>query len=46
MCNQIAVGVIDRGVDMAGKPLKVAFAGRKKPSLYVLKLLPKRFGAQ
>ena len=45
-CNEMAVGVIDRGVDMAGKPRKVAFAGRKKPGLYVLKLLPKRFGAQ
>ncbi len=45
-CNEMAVGVIDRGVDVAGKPLKVAFAGRKKPGVYVLKLLPKRFGAQ
>lgn len=46
MCNQMAVGLIDCGVDMTGKPLNVAFAGRKKPGLYVLKLLPKRFGAQ
>ena len=45
-CNEMAVGVIDRGVDMAGKPRKVAFAGRKKAGMYVLKLLPKRFGAQ
>ena len=45
-CNEMAVGVIDRGVDMAGNPRKVAFAGRKKPGLYALKLLPKRFGAQ
>lgn len=45
-CNEMAVGMIDRGVDVVGKPLKVAFAGRKKPGLYVLKLLAKRFGAQ
>ena len=42
----MAVGVIDCGVDVEGKSLKVAFAGRKRPGLYVLKLLPKRFGAQ
>lgn len=45
-CNEMAVGVIDRGVGVARKPLKVAFAGRQKPGLYVLRLLPKRFSAQ
>ena len=31
---------------MSGNPVKVAFAGRKKPGSCFLKLLPKRFGAQ
>lgn len=28
------------------KPVKVAFAGRKRPGRWLLRLLPKRFGAQ
>ena len=45
-CIEMAVGVIDRGLSSTGKPLKLAFAGRKKPGNDLLKLLPRRFAAQ
>lgn len=42
----MVVGTIVRGVDASNKPLKVAFAGRNPPGRWLLRLLPKRFGAQ
>ncbi|KAL6716035.1 hypothetical protein ACLMJK_006997 [Lecanora helva] len=45
-CIEMATGVIDRGLSVAGKPSKLAFAGRKKPRNDLLKLLPRRFAAQ
>ena len=42
----MALGVIERRTDISGKPVKVAFAGRKKPGSSLLKLLQRRFGAQ
>lgn len=45
-CVEMALGIIERGIDDAGKCIRVAFAGRKKPGPCLLKLLPKRFGAQ
>ena len=45
-CIEMALGVIERGTDISGNRIRVAFAGRKKPGRYLLKLLPKRWGAQ
>ena len=45
-CVEMAVGVIDRGLNVVGRSSKIAFAGRKRPGKWLLKLLPKRFAAQ
>ncbi|KAL8961714.1 MAG: hypothetical protein Q9193_001775 [Seirophora villosa] len=45
-CLHMVVGNIVRGVDASNKPLKVAFAGPNPPGRWLLRLLPKRFGAQ
>ena len=42
----MALGVIDRGTDSSGSFVRVAFAGRNQPGSSILRLLPKRFGAQ
>ncbi|KAI4199290.1 MAG: hypothetical protein LQ346_002599 [Caloplaca aetnensis] len=45
-CIDMVVGIVNRGTDGSNKLSKVAFAGRKPPGRWLLKLLPKRFGAQ
>lgn len=45
-CIDMVVGIVDLGNDASNKPMKVAFAGRKPSGRWLLKLLPKRFGAQ
>ncbi|KAL8741879.1 MAG: hypothetical protein Q9184_008331 [Pyrenodesmia sp. 2 TL-2023] len=42
----MVVGIVNRETNGSNKPSKVAFAGRKPPGRWLLKLLPKRFGAQ
>lgn len=42
----MAAGVIELGSNVVSKPSKMAFAGRKRPGKWLLKLLPKRFAAQ
>ena len=45
-CIEMACGVIDRGLNLSDRPSKVGFAGRKKCGKFLLKFLPRRFGAQ
>ena len=45
-CVQMGLGFVNWGTDMSRRPSFVAFAGRKKPGRWLLKLLPKRFRAQ
>lgn len=45
-CIDMVVGIVNRETNGSNKPSKVAFAGRKPPGRWLLKLLPKRFGAQ
>ncbi|KAL9003618.1 MAG: hypothetical protein Q9188_003526 [Gyalolechia gomerana] len=45
-CIDMVVGIVDRGNNLSNKQSKVAFAGRKPPKRWLLKLLPKRFNAQ
>lgn len=42
----MAVGIIDRSADVAGRPRKVAFSRRRKAGACVLKLLPEISSAE